>query len=261
MERSPVRVPGRYSAQVPKLNRTPAEVHDPWPDVREHWWRIALGVAAVAVGVFLSDSVLVGLFGTVPVLLWCGGMARSRLQGVIVGLVLLALLVWFVAPRGLGWSGRWVPSYEETLWLHTLAAAVVCFIGMPVVGGRLAGVGRLVALVLTGFLLTGVVLFARLEAPPGDESVLPAPSTLRIVDRDPVCGSGGCAREVDAVGDHADERMRTHLTEQGFTSRLPGPVAGVERMCRLTGVVVTHEVCVHLDPVAAGAVRVAWYLN
>lgn len=114
---------------------------------------------------------------------------------------------------------------------------------------------------LAGFCLTGLVLFARLEAPPGDEGVLPAPTGLWVDERGPLCGSGGCGRQVDAIGTHVHEQMRAHLAMRGFTSRRPGPVTGQERMCRQTGLVATHEVCAELQDVAADTVRVSWYID
>jgi hypothetical protein len=100
-----------------------------------------------------------------------------------------------------------------------------------------------------------------LEAPPGDEGVLPGPSGLRIAEQDLSCASGGCARVVNATGDHARESMRAYLAAQGFTPRTAIVTYVDERMCRLTGVVVAHEVCVELRDISAATVQISWYLD
>nr|WP_253767197.1 hypothetical protein [Goodfellowiella coeruleoviolacea] len=228
--------------------------------VVERWWRVALVVAGVALGAFPWGAPPVGLFGVLPIVVWCWGLARSPRTGLAVGLALLALLAWFVLPRGLGWSGRWVPSAVEVYWLLPVFAAVLCAIGVLVERRRLAGLGRLAAMVLAGLVATGFVLFAQLEAPPGDEGVLPGPPGLRVAEGTGWCGSGNCARELDATGDRAHELVRAHLAARGFAPR-PSLSSGDERVCRLTGLVAAHEVCAELRDVAVDTVRVLWYVN
>ncbi|WP_439658124.1 hypothetical protein ACSHWB_37875 [Lentzea sp. HUAS TT2] len=219
--------------------------------VRLHWWRAALLVAAVVVGTFPWTVAPSGLFGVVPILIWCF-LARSPRAGVVVGLILLTVLVWFVVPRGLGWSGSLVPSEVEVYWLYPVIAAVVCLPALTKVG---SGVVGLVAMVMTGFLAAAVVLLGQLEAKPGDEAVLPAPAGLRVAEGSGYCGSGNCSREVVATGDRAPEVMRAHLESHGFTARTP------VRMCRATGLVFTHEVCAESKTISADAVKVTWYVN
>jgi len=218
---------------------------------RLHWWKAALLVAAVIVGTFPWTAAPSGLFGVVPILIWCF-LARSREAGVTVGLILLAVLVWFVVPRGLGWSGSLVPSEVEVYWLYPVIAAVVC---LPALRRVSTGVLGLVTMVLAGFLATAVVLLGQLEAKPGDEGVLPAPSGLRVAEGSGYCGSGNCSREVTATGDRAPDLMREHLESRGFTVRTP------ERLCRATGLVFTHEVCAEPKKISSDTVEVTWYVN
>jgi hypothetical protein len=222
-------------------------------------WRVALVGAAVAVGTFPWNEAPSGLFGVVPIVIWCF-LARSRKTGVTVGLILLALLVWFVVPRGLGWSGPLVPSAVEVCWLYPVIAAIVCGAALPRERSVVAGVLGLVTMVLAGFLAAAVVLFGQLEAKPGDEGVLPAPSGLRMTEGDGWCGSGNCSREVVATGDRAAEVMREHLASRGFSSRAPLG-SGDERVCRATGLVFTHEVCAETKNIASDVVEVTWYVN
>jgi hypothetical protein len=218
---------------------------------RRHGWRAVLVVAAVVVGTFPWNAAPSSLFGAVPILIWCF-LARSRETGVTVGLILLAVLVWFVVPRGLGWSGPWVPSEVEVYWLYPVIAAVVCLPALRRVG---TGVLGLVTMIMAGFLATAVVLLGQLESKPGDEGVLPAPSGLRIAEGRGHCGSGNCSREVIATGDRAPDVMREHLESRGFSSRTP------KRMCRATGFVFTHEVCAEPRTIASDTVEVTWYVN
>ncbi|HET9140181.1 hypothetical protein [Actinophytocola sp.] len=186
-------------------------------------------------------------------------MARSTKTGVIVGLVLVALLAWFIVPREMGWTGPWVPAALEVYLLHPMLAAVVCEIGTLVDQRRLVGVGRLLTIVLAGFVLAGGALIAQLEAMPGDEGVFPGPAQLRVVIEDSWCGSSNCSRILEANGDRAPEVMREHLASQGFTAA--PTITGRRRVCRQTGILVTHEVCAELQDISATAVRVEWYVN
>ncbi|MGW6442415.1 hypothetical protein [Lentzea sp. NPDC055074] len=217
-------------------------------------WRVALVAAAVVVGTFPWNTAPFGLAGVVPILIWCL-LARSARKGVVTGSVLLALLAYFVVPRGLGWSGPLVPSALEVCWLYPMVAAVVCLIAMPRERGLTASSLGLVAMVGAGLLITAVVLFDQLEDKPGDESVLPGPSDLRTTEMDGHCGSGNCSREVVLVGDRAPELVREHLESRGFTARTP------ERMCRATGLVFTHEVCAESKTITPDRVAVVWYVN
>ena len=161
-----------------------------------------------------------------------GEMPRTR---VIVGLIVVALVVWFVVPRALDWSGAWVPSFVETFWLLPLLVSIVLGAGF-LVEGRTVAVLLLPILVVGGFVAGAFVAVMRMEAPPGDEGVVPGPAGLRLARGDVKCGSGGCWREVDATGDNAHEVMRAHLASHGFDE-------DDTRMCRRTRLVATHEVC------------------
>ncbi|MGW6928549.1 hypothetical protein ACWGE0_00710 [Lentzea sp. NPDC054927] len=176
----------------------------------------------------------------------------------IVGLIVLGLVVWFVVPRALDWSGPWVPSFVETFWLLPLLVSVALGAGL-LVEGRTVLVLMLPVLVVGGFVAGGFVALMRMEAPPGDEGVLPVPPGLRVVKSDRYCGSGNCSREVTATGDDALQTMRTHLASRGFTAARPLNDDG--RMCRRTGLVATHEVCAELRDVSPSGVRVTWYVN
>jgi hypothetical protein len=235
-----------------------AEVTDPttvlsWP--RRHWWRVALVVAAVGLAAFSWKQPYVAFFGVLPTLVWCV-LAKSPRTGMSVGLVLLALLAWFVVPRGLDLTGPWVPASIEVYWFHTTLAAIVCAIGIRVERRRSGAL--LPAMVVIGFAATGGVLFLHMDAPPGDEGVAPGPSQLTVV-RDQACGSGGCWSVLDATGDRATEVMRDYLLPHGFTPASASD--GVSRLCRRTGVLITHEVCADLRTRSATAVRVEWYVN
>lgn len=224
------------------------------PGVSRWAWRAALVVAAVVVGTFPWSGAPFGLAAVVPILIWCA-LARSPREGGVPGLVLLALLAWFVVPRGLGWSGPLVPSAVEVCWLYPIMAAVVCLVAMPRERGLTSSSLGLVAMVGIGFLVTAVVLLDRLEAKPGDEGVLPAPAGLRVAEGTGHCGSGNCSREVTLSGERAPEVVREHLDSHGFSARTP------ERMCRETGLVFTHEVCAELATAGPDAVEVTWYVN
>ncbi|HUQ59114.1 hypothetical protein [Lentzea sp.] len=188
-----------------------------------------------------------------------GEQARARHRSaVVVGVVVLALVAWFVVPRALGWSGRWVPSFVETFWLLPLLVAAVCGARL-VVMGRLPGLLALSAMVVCGLVVAGVVAVVQMEAPPGDEGVLPGPQGLRVVEGDGWCGSGGCSRDADAAGDRAHEMMRAHLASHGYTAARP--LYGDERMCRRTGLVAVREVCAELKDVSVTSVHVTWYVN
>lgn len=205
-------------------------------------------------GLVAGDS---SLFGIVPILLWCV-LAGSWRTGVVVGLILVVLLAWFTVPRELGWSGPWVPSSLEVFWLHPVFAAVVCLVGLAVERRLLAGVW-LLPMILIGFVVTVVVLFFQYEDKPGDEGVVPGPAGARIAEGVGICGSGGCARELTATGDAAIDVMRAHLRSRGYSSA--PPLSRDERMCRVTGLAVGHEVCAELRVEAADSVRVIWYVN
>lgn len=194
-----------------------------------------------------------------PLCVWCLWLARTRWTGLVVGLILLALLVWFVVPVRLSWPGPWVPAPLELFWLYPVLAAVVCEAGVLVERRRPAGVWLLLAVVVFGFLATVVLWFDRLEAKPKDEGVLPGPAGVQVVEGDGWCGSGNCSRELDVTGDRATEVMRAHLTSRGFTPA--SSLDGDERMCRTTGLVMTHQVCAELERPAVSSVQVAWYVN
>lgn len=216
--------------------------------VKTHWWRGALGVAAVVVACFAA-SPFAGLFALLPTLFWLW-LAPSRRTGLIVGAVLLVLLAWFVLP--MNFAGPWVPAPIEVYWLHTTIAAVICAIGAR------RGFVRLFLLVIAGFVVTGGVWFAGLEAAPGDEGIVPAPLP---VGQSLECASGGCWRALESTGDHADQRWREHLTSHGYSPASPGPITGAPRFCRSTGIVVTHTICAEVRALSPDAVHVEWYDN
>jgi hypothetical protein len=220
--------------------------------VKTDWWRGALVVAAVAVACF-SASPFAGLFGLVPIVFWVW-LAPSRKSGVLVGLVLVALLAWFVLPGALGFAGPWVPAPIEVYWLHTTLAAVVCAIGAR------RGFVRLFVLVVAGFVVTLGAWFAGLEAAPGDEGVVPGPVGL-LIGQSQECASGGCWRTLDSTGDHAEQRWRDHLAAHGYSPAPMGPVTGRPRFCRRTGIVVDHEICTELRVLSPDIVHVEWYDN
>ncbi|WIY03059.1 hypothetical protein QRX60_04110 [Amycolatopsis mongoliensis] len=219
---------------------------------RTHWWRVALVVAAVVVACF-STSPFAGLFGLVPILVWCS-LAPSRRTGLIVGMVLLALLAWFVLPGALDFAGRWVPAPIEVYWLHTTLAAVVCAIGAR------RGFLRLFLLVVAGFVVTGGALFAAYESPPAGEGVAPGPAQLRIT-RDFECGSHNCWGVLEATGDGAPEVLREYLAEKNFTPAPPSEISRGSRFCRSTGLLVDHEVCAEVRPRGTDAAQVEWHVN
>jgi hypothetical protein len=227
--------------------------------VKTGWWRVALVAAAAVVTAFSRDDPFAGVFGLVPILVWCGALARSPRTGVTVGLVLVALLAWFVLPRELGLAGPWVPWAVEVYWLHTALAAVVCAIG-ALVERRPTGVVWLPAMVLAGLVVTGFALFSRWETPPGNEGVWPGPAQLRITEHES-CGSHSCSRILEATGDRAPEVLREHLAAGNFTPAPPSGITRLPRFCRSTGVVVTHTVCAELRTLAANAAQVEWYVN
>ncbi|OXM64906.1 hypothetical protein [Amycolatopsis vastitatis] len=220
--------------------------------VKTHWWRVALVVAAVAIAAFAREAPFAAVFALVPVILWCS-LAPSPRSGMVVGLVLLALLAWFVVPRELGLSGPWVPAKIEVYWLYTTLAAVVCAIGAR------RGAGRLTTLVVAGFVVTGGVLFSEWDAPPGDEGVSPWPAQLQTAESID-CGSGGCWRDITATGDHASEVLREHLTARHFIPA-PSVISNAELLCRTTGLLVTHKACARLYTFTETSARVEWYVN
>lgn len=220
-----------------------------------HWWRIALVAAAVGVAAFSWEHPFAAFFGLLPIIVWCF-LATAPRTGVLFGLVLLLLLAWFTVPRGLELAGPWVPAAIEIYWFHTTLAAVVGAVGMLVERQRPSSL--LLTMVVVGFVAAGIVVFSEWEAPPGDEGVAPGPYQLTVV-RTVACGSGGCWGVLDATGDRATEVMRGYLVPHGFTPA--SEIDGVPRLCRRTGVLVTHEVCAELRTRSATAVRVEWYVN
>jgi hypothetical protein len=222
--------------------------------VTTHWWRTVPVAAAMIITAWGDAS----LFAILPTLVWCAALARTRRTGLIVGLVLLVLLVWFVAPGVLWWSGPWVPSPLDLLWLYPLLAAVVCETGVVVERGKPAGVLTLLSVLTLGLLVTGIKVLDHDFDKPGAEGVLPGPSGVRVVEGDVGCGSGYCWRDLDVTGDRAGKVMRAHLTSRGFT---PASPLGAERMCRHTGVFVPYVVCAELRDTAPNSVRVTWYVE
>jgi hypothetical protein len=182
-------------------------------------------------------------------------VGKYRRTRVVVGLIVLVLVVWFVVPRGLDWSGPWVPSFVETFWLLPLLVSIPLGAGL-LVEERTVAVLLLPVLVVGGFVAGGLVAIMRMEAPPGDEGVVPGPLGLRVVEGGVACGSGGCWRRLDATGDRAHDVMRAHLDSRGYVQ-----TPGKEQMCRRTGLVATHEVCADLEELSPDAVEVRWYVR
>lgn len=216
-----------------------------------------MAAGGIAVAAFSWNEPFTAFFGLLPLLVWLG-LARSPRSGLSTGVVLVALLAWFMVPRQLGFAGGWVPAAIEVYWLHTTAAAVVCAAG-TLAGPAPRGAARLALLVFAGFVVTGGVLISELEAPPGDEGVVPGPP-LRIAQSID-CGSGGCWRVLDATGDRAPEVLRERLASQGFTPAPQSEITRLPRFCRTTGLLVNHEVCADLRTTSPDTVHVEWYVN
>ncbi|MBE1498220.1 hypothetical protein H4696_005320 [Amycolatopsis lexingtonensis] len=217
--------------------------------VRTRWWRAALVVAAIAVVPFARNDPLAAVFGLLPVFLWAFS-PRSPWTGV----ALVALLAWFVVPRELDATGPWVPAAIETYWLYPLLAAVAW------AALERRHFGRLAVLVLTGFAVTGGVLFSGWEGPPGDEGVSPGPPGLRIAE-DIGCGSGGCWRVLTATGDRAAEVVTGYLTAKNFAPAPQSEITRVPRFCRTTGLLVNHRTCAEVRPLGPASARVEWYVE
>ena len=220
------------------------------------WWRGPLIVAAMGVCLWGGN---ISLFAFIPMVVWCLQLARTQSVGLVVGLILLALETWFVAPQALWLSGPLAPAPLELFWLYAVLAAVVCMAGVLVERRRPAGFLTLLCMVVLAFVATAVLWFDRLEDKPKDEGVLPGPAGLQVVEGDGWCGSGNCSRDVDATGEGATDVMRAHLVSRGFTPA--ASLDGDERLCRKTGLVMTHEVCAELEDATSGSVRVSWYVN
>jgi hypothetical protein len=221
----------------------------------EHWWRAAFIVAALAVAVFVTDEPWIAQVGAIPKVLGCTRPVRSQRNGVAVGLILFALLVWFMAARRLGWAGRWVPSLDEAIWLHTVLATLVYGFSSPA-KRRVSGFLPLVLMLPLCLLLVGWVVMERTESgSPPDEGVDLVPAGLEVVGEDRECGSGGCDQIFELAGADAADVMRAHLADQGLTTTPGG------QTCRLTGVVVPLETCVSVQDTTTGTVRVSVYVE
>jgi len=206
----------------------------------------------------------VGLLAVVPVLVWCWLLARGGRVGLPVGAVLVALMAWVVVPRTVGWSGRWlVPSLGDMLTWYPWLAAAICAIGVAAErrhagrpdtdraakwSGYVLGV---LVVVVAGCVTCPLWWIVDLEAPPGDEGLLPMPAGLHVVE-ELECGSGGCARALTITGDRADARVRAHLAARGY--RIGS--AGTAR--RDTGVLIPHHVRLGYRVGPDGAVRIVW---
>jgi hypothetical protein len=212
------------------------------------WWRVASTVATLVLAAFSWREPTIALFATVPVLVWCWGATRSDRTG----LVLLALAVWTLAPRAMGLAGRWVPSVFEVCVFLPILTVALCANRMR--GGGWLPVVGLTAFVVAGILMAGYTLVFYSEGDTGDEGVWPGPSELHTVEGDKQCGSGGCARRLDATGDRAPERMRDYLAGRGFTT----PGSGEGWRCRVTGLVLTYEVCAKVEDISPTTARVTW---
>ncbi|MFD9697898.1 hypothetical protein [Lentzea sp. NPDC059081] len=184
--------------------------------------------------------------------------SRARLTKVVTGAVAAALVAWFVAPQVLDWSGPWVPSAVEVAGLLPVLLALVWGIGSAV-RGRFRVLLLVPAVAIAAAVAVGVVLIAQYEAKPGDEGVLPGPVGVRVVEGAGYCGSHSCSRDLEATGDRAADVMRAHLASRGYTPK--ASLDDSERMCRRTGLVVTHEACAELHKATPSSVEVVWYVN
>lgn len=223
--------------------------------VTKHWWRATALVATVVMAAFSWHDPLVAVFAAVPVLVWCLVLARSDRPGMVVALGLTALAAWILLPRGLGLSGQWVPSVFEVCAFLPLLVVAVCM------NERRArrSVGCLPVMGFSAFAVAGIlvalhtwVLYS--EGDTGDEGVWPGPPGLQVVEADKACGSGGCARKLDATGDRARERVRAYLASRGFTT----PGLDDEWTCRVTGLLLPYEVCAKVEDISPTTVRMTW---
>ncbi len=210
---------------------------------------MALVAAAIAVVPFARNDPFAAVFGLLPILVWAYS-PRSPWTGV----VLVVLLAWFVLPRELDATGRWVPAAIEVYWLYPLVAAVAW------AALERRNFGRLTAVVLTGFAVTCGVLVTGWQAAPGDEGVSPGPPGLRIA-QDIGCGSGGCWRVLTATGDRAPEVVAGYLTAENFTPAPESDITRVPRFCRTVGLLVTHQTCAEVRPLGPASARVEWYVD
>lgn len=228
-------------ARVPHRNR-----------VTRYRWRVALIAVTLVMAAFSWHDPLVAVFAVIPVVTWCWRSAPSERTGIVVGLVLLALAAWILLPRALASSGRWVPSVFEVCVFLPILTAVICAKSMRS-GGWLPAMGFSAFAVagLVGALYSGVLYS---EGDTGDEGVWPGPPGLHVVEGDKQCGSGGCARQFDATGDHAPDRTRAYLASRGFVT------PGLDKLwtCRVTGLVLTYKVCAKVQDISPTTVRVTW---
>jgi hypothetical protein len=221
----------------------------------KRWWRWALTVVTLVMAAFSWYDPIVAVFTVIPVVIWCWGLARSDKTGLVYGLILTGLAAWTLLPRGLGFSGRWVPSVFEVCVFLPILTAVICAIGMRVerVDGCLPAMG-LSAYAVVGLIVAFFTLLSYAEGTTGDEGVWPGPSGLQVVEGEKNCGSGGCWRTLDATGDRAPERMRDYLASRGFST--PGFDNG--SICRVTGLALTYKICATVKDISPATVRVTW---
>lgn len=99
-----------------------------------------------------------------------------------------------------------------------------------------------------------------LDSTAGDETLLPLPAGLHVVDDEPLCGTQSCARSVTITGDRADARMRAHLASRGF--RLRADHAWEQQFSATaahdTGVLIPHHVWLGYKVDGASVVTIIW---
>jgi hypothetical protein len=225
--------------------------------VKKNWWRLAVTVATLGMGAFAWYEPTVAVFAVIPTLVWCWGQARPDRKGTVAGVILLALTAWILLPRDLGFSGPWVPSIFDVCLLLPIFAVVIYLTGTRYERSRgcLPALG-LSAFALAGLLTAGWTVVTYSEGDTGDEGVWPGPSGLQVVEGEREGGSGGMNRQLIATGDRAPERLRDHLSSQGFTRRGNDNAS----LCRANGVLLTYKVCAAVVVVSPTTASVTWWI-
>jgi hypothetical protein len=214
--------------------------------LKKNWWRLAVVAATLLMAVFAWYEPIVAVFTVVPVLAWCWSLGRLDRRGVVT----LAVAAWILLPRGLGFSGPWVPSVFEVCLLLPIIAAFVHLTGLR--SRRWPSAIGFTAFFVAGFVVAVYTAAMYSDGATGDEGVWPGPSGLQIVEVDGEGGSSFSSRRLEATGDRAPERMRDYLASRGFTDQGHG--------CRANGVVLTYKVCAAVVELSPTKARVSWWI-